>query len=79
MSAGIGIEIRPVRLDEWQQVRDIRLEMLEDAPAAYLEVREDNMRARGFYHRRGFAETGQTVPYLLDPAYDDIEMELRLR
>ncbi|GAA2835010.1 GNAT family N-acetyltransferase [Kitasatospora paracochleata] len=33
-----------------------------------LGVREDNHRARAFYRRLGFTETGTTVPYPLDPA-----------
>lgn len=44
-----------------------------------LEVREDNQRARAFYRRRGFVETGRTEPYLLDPVYAEVEMELSLR
>ena len=43
-----------------------------------LEVREDNEAARRFYTRRGFAETGNTQPYPLDPAFKEIEMSLEL-
>jgi ribosomal protein S18 acetylase RimI-like enzyme len=43
-----------------------------------LEVREDNDRARGFYRRRGFVDTGRAEPYELDPAYSEVEMALSL-
>ena len=43
-----------------------------------LEVHEANARAMGFYRRRGFVLTGRSVPYLLDPSANDLEMELRL-
>jgi ribosomal protein S18 acetylase RimI-like enzyme len=44
----------------------------------HLYVHEDNDRARAFYRRYGFAETGGTMPYELDPTRLEIEMELRL-
>lgn len=43
-----------------------------------LEVHEANARAMGFYRRRGFVLTGRSVPYLLDPSANDLEMALRL-
>jgi ribosomal protein S18 acetylase RimI-like enzyme len=43
----------------------------------HLYVHEDNVRARAFYRRYGFVETGATMPYDLDPAKLEIEMELR--
>jgi GNAT superfamily N-acetyltransferase len=49
------------------------------APALYLEVHERNMRARRFYERRGFVETGLTQPYDLDPEIMELEMRLTLR
>jgi ribosomal protein S18 acetylase RimI-like enzyme len=42
-----------------------------------LYVHEDNARARSFYRRYGFVETGGSMPYELDPAKLEIEMELR--
>ena len=43
-----------------------------------LHVHEDNTRARAFYERRGFRDTGARVPYALDPARSEVEMRLVL-
>lgn|SRR5512139_92036 len=43
-----------------------------------LLVHEDNPRARAFYRREGFTETGATEPYPLDPAQREIEMATTL-
>ena len=43
-----------------------------------LHVHEDNPRARAFYARRGYVETGHTIPYPLDPAQNEVEMTLDL-
>jgi GNAT superfamily N-acetyltransferase len=39
-----------------------------------LHVHEANARARAFYARRGFVETGATIPYPLDPYAREVEM-----
>lgn len=39
-----------------------------------LWVHEDNARARRFYERCGFAPTGRSKPYRLDPSRTDFEM-----
>jgi RimJ/RimL family protein N-acetyltransferase len=44
----------------------------------HLYVHEDNERAHAFYRRYGFADTGATLPYDLDPTKAEIEMVLRL-
>jgi ribosomal protein S18 acetylase RimI-like enzyme len=44
----------------------------------HLYVHEDNPRARAFYRRLGFAETGDWLPYELNPLERDLEMELSL-
>jgi ribosomal protein S18 acetylase RimI-like enzyme len=44
------------------------------AAELYLLVHEHNPRARAFYRRQGFVETGRTVPYELDPTELEIEM-----
>jgi len=168
----MDVRIRPVRADEWEKVRDLRLEALKDTPIAFaeryedavrlsadewrartarsvrgaantkwvaetpdgrwvgtmtgyrdgardgwviavyvapdfrgkatgvadrlldavlewgrnrarvarlvLEVREDNQPAMRFYRRRGFADTGNTRPYPLDSAFNEIELALEL-
>ena len=33
----MDVRIRPVRPDEWEKIRDLRLEALKDSPTAYLE------------------------------------------
>ena len=43
-----------------------------------LSVHEDNERARSFYRRVGFTETGRTVPYRLDESRAEYEMERSL-
>ncbi|NAZ74965.1 GNAT family N-acetyltransferase [Kineococcus sp. T13] len=50
----------------------------EGAHAVTLHVHEDNARARAFYERRGFRDTGVRVPYALDPARSEVEMRLAL-
>jgi ribosomal protein S18 acetylase RimI-like enzyme len=43
-----------------------------------LHVHEANARARAFYRRRGFVETGVRLPYSLDETTDELEMRLDL-
>ena len=42
----------------------------------HLHVHEDNSRARAFYRRYGFTETGGGFPYDLDPTKTELEMAL---
>ncbi len=44
------------------------------AEALYLLVHEGNARARAFYRRQGFVDTGRTLPYELEPAEREVEM-----
>jgi ribosomal protein S18 acetylase RimI-like enzyme len=44
----------------------------------HLYVHEDNQRARAFYRRLGFTETGAWLPYELVPTERDLEMDLAL-
>lgn len=170
MSAPTGFRVRRVLASDWQSMRDLRLQMLQDTPKAYLElyesavlvpdeqwrariarhtgkgsaqfaavaddgrwigtvgafreppdqvhlvsvfvapewrghelgvtdalvsaaqqwgadwgavrmrlfVHEDNPRARAYYRRRGFTETGATMPYELEPSETEIEMVIPL-
>ncbi|MEU5941922.1 GNAT family N-acetyltransferase [Micromonospora sp. NPDC047548] len=39
-----------------------------DAAWLTLGVHEDNLHARAFYRKLGFAETGKVVPYVLNPS-----------
>ncbi len=43
-----------------------------------LYVHEHNHRARAFYRRYGFTETGSAMPYDLDPTTVELEMALLL-
>lgn len=43
-----------------------------------LHVHEQNPRARAFYARRGYVETGRTIPYPLDRTQNEVEMALAL-
>ncbi len=44
----------------------------------HLFVHEHNARARAFYRRYGFSETGATLPYDLDPTAVEVEMMMLL-
>ncbi len=44
----------------------------------FLEVRDSNRAARGFYRAQGFSETGRRVRYYADPIEDAVLMSLRL-
>lgn len=50
----------------------------QSARVIRLLVHEDNPRAAAFYARAGFRPTGHREPYALDPAREEIEMELAL-
>lgn len=59
------ITIRATRAEDWQQVRDLRLEMLADEPMAFaeslrdaLQLNEQDWRLRG---ARGQAESGTAL------------------
>lgn len=82
------MEFRPARAEEWEQARDLRLEMLADTPIAYLQTWDDaaatpdevwrRQRAIRFYERTGWRLTGRRRPYPLDPTMDELEMRKAL-
>jgi ribosomal protein S18 acetylase RimI-like enzyme len=49
------------------------------AAELFLLVHEENERARAFYRRQGFAETGRTTPYELEPSERELEMVRAVR
>jgi GNAT superfamily N-acetyltransferase len=53
------------RIEEWAGERGRTLT---------LHVHAENTRARAFYARRGFVDTGVTLPYVLDPTEFEYEM-----
>ena len=69
---GTGLAVR--------MVDEVRRWARDDAGARrlHLYVHEDNHRARAFYLRLGFAETGESLPYELNPEELDLEMDLSL-
>jgi ribosomal-protein-alanine N-acetyltransferase len=50
----------------------------EGAMAVFLEVRESNVAARGFYESCGFAENGRRARYYTEPAEDAILYQIFL-
>jgi GNAT superfamily N-acetyltransferase len=57
-------------VEDWARERTERIR---------LDVHESNSRARAAYAKRGYVETGSTVPYPLDPTHTELEMIKRLR
>jgi GNAT superfamily N-acetyltransferase len=56
-------------VEDWARTESSRLT---------LHVHEDNARAQKAYERRGFAATGRTIPYNLDPSKNELEMVKQL-
>lgn len=56
-------------IEEWSRQR---------ADTLVLEVHESNDRARAYYARHGFTETGRTRPYPFDTSRSELEMVKRL-
>ena len=78
----VGVWVHPDHRGPAAGVADALLEAVtawarDDArvPRLLLEVHEANGRAIAFYQARGFTPTGRTVPYPLDPAANEVEME----
>ncbi|MCW4459210.1 GNAT family N-acetyltransferase [Microbacterium sp. MPKO10] len=79
----VGVYVAPAHRGRRRGVTDALLEAIEDWARAEstrltLHVHEDNARARAAYERRGFVQTGHTVPYSLDPRRRELEMIKRL-
>jgi ribosomal protein S18 acetylase RimI-like enzyme len=64
---GTGVaELLLAGVERWAQ---------QHSPTLTLHVHADNLRARRFYEKHGYAETGVRVPYVLNP--DETELEMR--
>ncbi|MER7707009.1 GNAT family N-acetyltransferase [Kitasatospora sp. NPDC097605] len=81
----VGVWVAPEHSGRERGVTDAMLDAVvawarDEAGARrlLLSVHEDNARAAAFYQRRGFAFTGATKPYPLDPAAREREMSLPL-
>jgi RimJ/RimL family protein N-acetyltransferase len=64
--------VRETVMDDWQALRDIRLEALRDAPT------ETNAHARALYERCGFTLTGERQPLPSDPSIGEVAMSRTL-
>ncbi|MBD8728847.1 GNAT family N-acetyltransferase [Frigoribacterium sp. CFBP 13707] len=77
----VGVYVTPTSRGAAAGVADALLDGVVEwarghGDALFLQVHEANDRAIAFYRRRGFAPTGATSPYPLDPTA--LERELRL-
>ena len=75
----VGVYVAPDHRGREHGVTDALLSTVEawartESDRLTLHVHEDNARARTAYARRGFVETGVTVPYNLDPTRNELEM-----
>lgn len=84
-SSASALRVRRVRADEWELVRALRLEALDDPAASIafledaaltLDVHVDNARAEAAYARNGFARTGVETT---EPIGDERELRRALR
>lgn len=75
----VGVYVAPDHRGRDHGVTDALLATIEDwarteGTRLTLHVHEDNARAQAAYARRGFLLTGVTVPYILDPTSNELEM-----
>lgn len=80
----VGVYVAPDVRGEQFGVTSALIEAVEHwasghAPTIRLDVHESNARAIASYLKRGYAETGRTQPYPLDPRFRELEMVKRLR
>ena len=80
----IGVYVSPKYRGVGRGVTSALLDAVEDWAARtsshiYLDVHESNARAIAAYGRRGYVETGHTIPYPLDPSHLELEMIKQLR
>jgi hypothetical protein len=71
--------VRETVMDDWQALRDIRLEALRDAPTAFGSVYErEVLRAEAHWRDRiarcGFTLTGERQPLPSTPSLGEIAM-----
>ena len=79
----VGVYVAPAFRGADAGVTDALLARVEDwargeGDTLALHVHERNARARRAYEKRGFAATGTTLPYVLDPTASEIEMSKRV-
>ncbi len=79
----VGVYVAPAFRGRQVGLTDRLLEAIEDwarteGTQLTLHVHEENARARAYYERRGFAPTGHTIAYNLDPTKNELEMVKQL-
>jgi GNAT superfamily N-acetyltransferase len=79
----VGVYVAPHFRGAGAGVTDALLAGVEDwargeGDMLTLHVHEHNTRARRAYEKRGFVANGVTVPYVLDPSANEIEMTKRV-
>lgn len=78
----VGVYVAPSHRGRAAGVTDALLASAEDwarpQGSIRLFVHEDNSRAQTAYRRRGYLETGASVPYDVDPTRREIEMVKKL-
>ena len=79
----VGVYVAPGYRGSKAGVTDALLAAIEawagtESDRLFLHVHEDNARARTAYERRGFAATGEALPYNLDPSRSELEMVKQL-
>jgi len=75
----VGVYVAPDYRGRDAGVTDALLTAIEDwarteGERLTLHVHEHNARAIAAYEHRGFSATGETIPYNLDPATNELEM-----
>jgi ribosomal protein S18 acetylase RimI-like enzyme len=79
----VGVFVDPAARGRHEGVADALLDGIIDwarglGTTLTLDVHADNTRAIAFYTRRGFIDTGVTMPYELEPGGTENEMRLAL-
>jgi len=79
----VGVFVDPEARGRHEGVADALLDNVIEWARIYgttltLDVHADNARAIAFYVRRGFVDTGVTMPYELEPGGTENEMRLAL-
>ncbi|UTT39881.1 GNAT family N-acetyltransferase [Glutamicibacter mishrai] len=75
----VGVYVTPEYRGEKSGITERLLEEIIQWASNYsqkllLNVHERNARARRFYRKQGFVETGKIIPFNLDPQANEIEM-----
>jgi [ribosomal protein S18]-alanine N-acetyltransferase len=78
LNLAVDPDARRQRIAAWLLERAMEEGRRGDVKRVYLEVRESNVGARGFYLSSGFAEQGRRRNYYSHPVEDALVLVLRL-